>query len=80
MWIYLLILSVLFIIVLILYINNKKAAKPEATSYLQRNKLQSMLDKELKPRATPEEEEKEDFRYRSDYSKNLTESESKEFC
>ncbi len=47
MWIYVLILSVLFIIVLILYINNKKAAKPEPNSFLQRNKLQSQLEKEL---------------------------------
>jgi len=72
MWIYILILSVIFIIVLIVYLFKKKAGKPAPSSVFQRNELEKMLERELIPKIQLKEEaEKEDFRYRDDYKRNV---------
>jgi tetratricopeptide (TPR) repeat protein len=71
MWMYIIILVVLFAVVLVIYLRKKSASKPSPTSVLERSKLEKMLEKELIPRATPEDVEKEDFRYRDDYRKNV---------
>lgn len=70
MWIILVLIG-LFLIVLVFYLISKKNKKPDSSSVLQRNQLESLLEKELTPRATLKEiEEKEDFRYRDDYRKH----------
>jgi tetratricopeptide (TPR) repeat protein len=79
MWTYVLILSVLFIIVLILYMIKKKENKPSAGSIIDRNKLEVMLQKELTPKQKlKEEEEKGDFRYRGDYNQKLGQMQNQE--
>jgi tetratricopeptide (TPR) repeat protein len=71
MWIIWILLG-LFLIVLILYLINKKSNKPGASSVIERNKLEKMLEKELTPESVlKEEEEKGDFRYKDDYNKNI---------
>ncbi len=73
MWTYVIILSVLLLLVLILYIKAKRTNNPAKTSIIERSKLEKMLEKELTPKAQlAEEAVKEDFRYRSDYRKNVT--------
>ena len=73
MSIYIIILAILFIVILALYIIIKRSNKPTASSIMERNKLEKMLEKELLPNGKPKEEaEKEDFRYRDDYQRNIS--------
>jgi len=77
MWITFVLIG-LFIIVLILYLIKRKSKKPESSSTIQRSQLEVLLEKELTPRLK-EIEEKEDFRYRQDYNKNLSSAGGREF-
>ena len=78
MWMYIIILFVLLVIVLLLYLRMKSSNKPTPSSVFERSKLEKMLEKELIPKASPVEAEKEDFRYRDDYHKNVTDTAGRE--
>lgn len=69
MLIYLYILLGFFVGVLALFIIRKRSDKTDTSTIIQRNKLENMLQKELKPKAQLEmEKENGDFRYREDYT------------
>lgn len=78
MWMYIIIALVLLGIGIILYFRMKSSDKPSPASVFERSKLEKMLEKELIPKASPEDAEKEDFRYRDDYHKNVTDAAGRE--